>query len=56
MITLLANIIGGVLATVFVGYFAYSVGSVPLAIIVIGCLALMVVALYKETRDDLNNG
>jgi len=54
MITLLANIIGGALAIVFVGYFAYSVNKTPLTIIVVGCLILMVIALYKETRENTN--
>jgi len=56
MITLLANIVGGVLAIVFVGYFAYSVNQTPLTIIVVACLALMVFALYKEARSDTNGG
>jgi len=56
MITLLANIIGGALAMVFVGYFAYSVDKTPLTIIVIGCLVLMIFALYKETRENMNGG
>lgn len=56
MITLLANVIGAVLAIVFVGYFAYSVNELPLTIIVVGCLALMIIALYKETRADTNGG
>ena len=56
MVTLLANVVGGILAILFVGYFAYSVAELPLTIIVIGCLALMVIALYKETRENTNGG
>jgi len=56
MVTLLANIIGGALAIVFVGYFAYSVNELPLTIIVLGCLILMIIALYKESRENTNGG
>lgn len=56
MITLLANVLGGSLAVLYIGYFAYSIGKPAMTVIVIGCLALMAVALYHESRDGKSGG
>lgn len=56
MITLLANVLGGGLAILYVGFFAYSIGKPAMTIIVIACLALMAVALYHESRDGRSGG
>ena len=54
MINLIASILGASLAIVFVGYFAISVGKIPLLIIVAVCLCLMLVATYQDLRDSWN--
>lgn len=56
MITLLANVLGGSLAALYIGFFAYSIGQPAMIVIVIGCLALMAVALYHESRDGKSGG
>lgn len=53
MTTLLANILGASLAVIFVGYFAFSVGKIPLIIIVVACLSLMGVAIYQDIRESM---
>lgn len=52
MVNLLANILGAVGATTFVGYFAYKVNEPPLTVIVTLCLALMVYSFYDDMRID----
>lgn len=53
---LIVNIIGAVLAILFVGYFAVDVGAIPLLVIVACCLGLMIYALYQETRNGRGVG
>lgn len=47
---LLANIVGAASAIVYVGYFAWSIGSPALSIIVVLSLALMVYSFYDDMR------
>jgi hypothetical protein len=48
MIDLIAIAIGVIPAIVYVGFFAIKVPSLPLAVIVICCLALMVYSFYTD--------
>ena len=56
MTNLLANVLGGVSAVVYVGFLAYSIGKPALIVITIGCLALMAFALYQESWNGKNGG
>ncbi len=52
MINIIANAVGALGATVFVGFFAYKVDKLPLTIIVVFCLALMIYSFYDDMRND----
>jgi len=54
MTNLIANLLGAGLAVVYVGYFAISVGELPLLAIVAGVLCLMLFAIYQDVRDSRN--
>jgi hypothetical protein len=49
---LIANIIGALAAITFVGFFAYTVGALPLVVVVVLCLSLMVYSFYDDMRND----
>ena len=50
--SIIASIVGALSAIVYVGYFAYAVNELPLTVIVSLCLAMMLVALYRDLRKD----
>lgn len=52
IVNLVANILGALGASVFVGFFAYTVGAPPLIIIVTFCLGLMIYSFYDDMRID----
>jgi hypothetical protein len=52
VVNLIANIIGALGASVFVGFFAYKVDKLPLTVIVVVCLALMIYSFYDDMRND----
>jgi hypothetical protein len=52
VVNLIANIVGALGASVFVGFFAYKVEKLPLTIIVVFCLALMIYSFYDDMRND----
>lgn len=56
MTNLWPNVLAAILAIVYVGFFAFSIGKPALIVIVFGCLALMVYALYQESWNGKNGG
>ena len=50
------NVLGAILAIVYIGYFAYSIGTPALIVIVAICLGLMAYALYQESWNGKNGG
>jgi len=51
-VNLVAHIVGALAGIVYVGFFAYKVGQLPLTIIVVACLAVMVYSFYDDIRRD----
>ena len=54
MVSLVAAAIGIVLAVLYVGFFAYEIGSVALWVLTLLCLGAMVYALQQDTRGELD--
>jgi hypothetical protein len=53
MFQIIVEILGICLAILYVGFLAYSIGAVPLWVIVAGTFALTIAALVGESRDAI---
>ena len=52
MFEIVIGVLGIVAAAIYVGYFAYAIGAVPLWVIVVGTFALMIREFVLEFRES----
>lgn len=54
MVRVITGLIGVVLVVVFLGYYAYMIGSIPLWMIVVAILVLVIADYVQSTRNREN--
>ncbi len=55
MVTLIIGVFAAVMVTVFLGYYALRIESIPLWLIIIGVLGLVIADFVQTWRKDQNN-
>ncbi|MFQ5760089.1 MAG: hypothetical protein ACE5HM_03850 [Acidiferrobacterales bacterium] len=54
MVRLITGLIGVVMVVVFLGYYAYMIGSIPLWLIIVAILAMAIADYVQSLRTDEN--